>query len=224
MTATAGAPGARTCNTQDMVMVHRIFRYMFKDAPDLVRAVADGDTERAGIVGGHILFLTQSLHNHHHTEDEYLWDDLEARAPSCALHVGLMRKQHADVAVLIDQVQAALPAWEASASVEERDRVADLVGDNRDVLEVHLGNEEDLILPVAATSFTQAEWDRLGEHATDEIPKDMMLIQLGWMLEALGPEVGGAFLKRELPLPVRLIWATVGKRKFARHKALVLGQ
>ncbi len=40
----------------------------------------------------------RSVHTHHESEDELLWDKLEQRAPACALHVGQMRAHHAQVA------------------------------------------------------------------------------------------------------------------------------
>jgi hypothetical protein len=37
-----------------MVVVHRMFAYLFTDAPQLVRAVAAGDARRASVVGAHV--------------------------------------------------------------------------------------------------------------------------------------------------------------------------
>ncbi len=224
MTSPTDRPGAApTCDTHDMVLVHRVYRHMFGDAPGLVRGVAAGDVARAGIVGTHVRSIVESLHRHHHTEDELLWDTLEQRSPGCAMHVGLMRSQHAAVAELIEQVEAALPPWQETAGVTERDRVAALVEQIRAALEVHLGKEEELILPVAATTMSQQEWDRLGEHAQQDVPNSEKLLQLGWIVEALGPELAGQFMREAVPPPVRVIWSVVGKRRFARHRRLVFG-
>ena len=82
------------CDTADMLMIHRLFRWLFGDAPGLVRGVAAGDTARAEVVGAHIEQIVAGLHLHHQGEDLLLWDLLESRAPACALHVGQMRTQH----------------------------------------------------------------------------------------------------------------------------------
>ncbi len=214
---------APTCNTRDMVLVHEVYRHMFADAPPLVRGVAAGDVTRAGIVGPHVRSIVENLHRHHHTEDELLWDTLEQRSPGCAMHVALMKSHHAAVAELIEQVEAALPSWQESAGTAERDHVADLVEQIRAALEIHLGKEEELILPVASTAMSQEEWDRLGEHAQRDVPNSEKLLQLGWIVDALGPEVGGQFMREAVPLPVRVIWSVIGKRQFARHRRLVLG-
>ena len=50
------------CDTADMLMIHRLFRWLFGDAPGLVRGVAAGDTARAEVVGAHIEQIVAGLH------------------------------------------------------------------------------------------------------------------------------------------------------------------
>jgi hypothetical protein len=69
------------CETHDMVLVHRVFRREFAAAPDDVRAVAGGDTDRAEVLAGHVQMLLDVLHHHHRTEDDPLWSRLRERAP-----------------------------------------------------------------------------------------------------------------------------------------------
>lgn len=211
------------CDTRDMLVIHGFFRHVFRDAPDLVRGVATGDVARARVVGAHVREVAQVLHHHHRTEDDLLWDELERRSPACALHVGVMRAQHAEAARLIGELELLVPAWEAAAGAAERDAVAGAVEALRAAVDVHLGAEEQRILPVAGEAFTQAEWDRLGEHGRAAVPKDRRLVQLGWMIESMGPDAGAAFVRRALPPPVRLLWRVVGRRKFAAHRAQVYG-
>lgn len=178
MTSPTGqAASVPTCNTADLVVIHRVLRHGFREADALVRGVAAGDITRAGIVGAHVRSLVSGLHHHHEGEDLILWDTLEQRSPGCAIHVALMKSQHADVATLISQVQDALPGWEAGAGEAQRDNVAELVNAIGDALAVHLGNEEELILPVARTTMSQREWDRLGEHVQASLSKRELLMQ-----------------------------------------------
>lgn len=224
MTSPTGqAESVPTCNTADLVMIHRVIRYGFREADGLIRGVAAGDIARARIVGTQVASTVSGLHHHHEGEDLILWDTLEQRSPGCAIHVSLMKSQHAEVATLIKQVEDALPAWEQGAGADERDKVAELVNAIEASLAVHLGNEEQLILPVARTTMSQREWDRLGEHVQASMSKSELLIQVGWIVEALGPEDGPRFVREVLPAPVRLIWGTVGKRQFAKHRRLVYG-
>lgn len=110
----------RGCDTSEMVVIHRMFRQQFSHAPQLVREVLSGDTGRSMIVGGHIAEFASALRHHHATEDERLWDTLESRSPACALHVSQMKAQHADVAALLDKLDAQLSQWQESADPGSR--------------------------------------------------------------------------------------------------------
>lgn len=212
------------CNTADMLIIHRLFRRLFTDAPVLVRGVPDGDTARASVVADHVAEIAGGLHHHHDTEDTLLWDLLEARAPACALHVGQMRAQHAVVATLLTSLDEVLPPWRSTAAAADRERVAGVLDEILTALQTHLGDEEEQILPVAATSMSQQEWDRLGERGRAGIPRDRQLIQLGFILESFdSPEERREWVKANLPIPVRLLMNVVGRRQYESHKRKVYG-
>jgi len=158
------------CDTSDMLTIHALFRRAFTDAPELVRGVADGDTARLLPVAGHVREVATALHHHHEGEDQLLWDTLEQRAPACALHVGLMRSQHAATAGQLERLDVLMDAWEESAGAAERDAVAALLDDVRDTLLTHLGQEETQILPTAATVMSQRVWGLLHEHGMASVP------------------------------------------------------
>lgn len=211
------------CDTADIFMIHRLFRWLFGDAPGLVRGVADGDDARAEVVGDHIEQIVAGLHLHHHGEDLLLWDRLESRAPACALHIGQMRAQHQTIADLLEQVNAQLPAWRRAASAADRDRLAVSLDDVLETLTRHLGQEEEQIVPVAAVSLSQEEWDALGKHGMAQIPRDRLLIQLGAMLESMSPQERAGWMKANLPPLPRLLWALLGKRQYAAYRTRVYG-
>jgi hypothetical protein len=220
--STGGDAGpVATCDTRDMLMIHTVLRAMLADAIRLVRGVADGDRDRAGVVGAYVLEVAGGLHSHHEGEDIILWDRLEQRAPSCAAHVAQMREQHAQVAAGLEVVEAAVPEWVSVGSAAQRDRVADAVQDVLTTLERHLGAEETTILPVAQTTLTQREWGELGVHGRASTPKGRMWFQLGTMLATAGPYRD--VLWDELPPPVRLLYKVVGERRYRRERAVLDG-
>ncbi|HMO10217.1 MAG TPA: hemerythrin domain-containing protein [Actinotalea sp.] len=223
MTTTRPTDERLGCDTSDLIHVHQMFRRAFADAPELVRGVRDGDARRTHVVAEHVREMAGWLHTHHQTEDELLWDSLEQRSPGCALHVGLMRVQHASVAELLDRLGGELEAWQREGTAPERDTVADTLAALHAVLLAHLGDEEDRIVPTAQTVLSQREWDQLGEHSRSHVARDRMLIQLGWLLDAIPPADRAVWLRANLPLPVRAIWRIVGARKFAAHRARVYG-
>ncbi|WP_456787863.1 hemerythrin domain-containing protein [Cellulomonas sp. P5_C5] len=211
------------CDTSDMLTIHALFRRAFTDAPVLVRGVADGDTARMLPVADHVREVAAALHHHHEGEDLLLWDTLEQRAPACALHVGLMRSQHAATAEQLERLGGLMDAWEEHAGADERDAVAALLDEVRDTLLAHLGQEETQILPTASTVMSQREWSLLHEHGMASIPKERMLLQLGWILEVVPADERAGWLRTNLPVPARVLWRLVGRRQFAAHRARVYG-
>lgn len=218
--AAAGSPVL--CDTRDMLMIHSAFRAHFADAIRLVRAAPDADSARASVLGGYLLELSDALHHHHHGEDDLLWDRLEQRAPTCAVHVEKMKADHAEVARLLKVVEADIPNWIASGAAADRDRVADAVQQVSTVLDAHLGSEESVILPIAATTITKKEWDEIGARARAAIPRDRMMVQLGTILETTAPEYRD-LLWNELPPPVRLLYRMFGKKQYEKRKAEIEG-
>ena len=90
-----GSDPVKTCDASGMIEIHRMFRRGFGEGPSLVRAVAPADLAHAEVVADQFHMLSVGLHAHHEAEDERLWDALEERAPSCAVHVERMKAQHA---------------------------------------------------------------------------------------------------------------------------------
>ena len=214
-----GAPG---CDTSDMTMIHGYFRLLFGQAPGQAEAVAEGDVARAEVVADHFAWIADTLHHHHEGEDRLLWDQLEARNPACSAHVSEMRRDHAAMSGELAALEAALPAWRADASAAHRTTVLYALNGILALLTQHLGAEEKQILPVAAVSLTQREWDKLGEHGRASVPGSFRFIQLGFILESLGAEAP-AWLRANLPAPVRLLYRLVGKPKFERYRGVLFG-
>ncbi|AWB92748.1 hemerythrin domain-containing protein [Aeromicrobium chenweiae] len=205
------------CQTDDMKMIHQVFRREFGLAPSMVRHVAPGDTAQARRVTTYLDEIVTALHHHHQNEDRLLWDTMVDRAPACALHVDQMRQQHAAVSTLLDEVEGLGRAWTTGGADERsRERLAALLDDISARLDDHLGQEETEILPVAATSFTQAEWDRLREAGMASIPRNRLLVQLGYILEDAGPDERKQILA-DVPAPGRVLYRLVGRRRYQRE-------
>jgi hemerythrin-like domain-containing protein len=215
--------GSPTCDTSDMVMIHGLFRLIFGDAPALVAAVPDGNAERVAIIGEHVLSLSDNLHNHHHGEDMMLWDQLEARNPACAAHVDQMRAHHAAMGVELQKLNDGVAEWKSDPSAKKRDAVKNTLVAINALLDEHLGAEEKKILPVASMTFSQQEWNKLGEHGRASVAKDFRFIQLGFILESMAEPERAAWAKSNLPAPIRALYALIGKRQYEKYRAAVYG-
>jgi hemerythrin-like domain-containing protein len=171
-TPTTATPTTELVDTSVMPTLHTFFRREFRLAGGVLRAVADGDRSRAGVVADHLDFLARALHHHHTIEDELVWPRLLQRVPEeLAPIVHLMESQHERVDGLIQEISAVLPGFRATAGAAERDRLADLFDTLYVHLVEHLDAEEERLLPIAARTLTQAEWDEMGERGRRGTPR-----------------------------------------------------
>lgn len=203
-----------------MVVIHRIIRRGFQELADLVRHTPAGDTRRAELVAGHADFHLNGLHHHHTAEDEHIWPRLLERAAPNAELVARMEAQHESIAALTTEVRALLVRWRADpAANEELAAAIDGLGVE---LGEHLDEEESQILPIVRAHITPAEWREVGERAFAGFTDDEKLIATGQLEETATPaEI--AMMMGDLPLPIRLFWRFVGRRRYARHMRQVRG-
>ncbi|MGW9629322.1 hemerythrin domain-containing protein [Agromyces sp. NPDC055520] len=217
-----GAPAsieapATTCRSDEIVLIHRIFRRLFGEAPDLVREVVPGDTRRVAFLARHLHGLTALLHTHHHADDDFFWDRMTERAPACGLHVALMRKQHASLSDQLDEIDVCIDEWAASgADTTDGRRLADALDEVDRALAEHLADEEREALPVLDAVLTEAEWDELSAHAQSEKPPLPLFLLLGLMMEAVPEGERDAWMARELPAPMRAAYRLFGRRGYER--------
>ena len=151
--------GPKLCSGDDMRILHNAFLWAYEAAPGLVHSAPAGDTARSEFVGQWLADLDATLHTHHESEDELLWDKLEQRAPACALHVGQMRAHHAQVAALLEEAGPLLARWRATADPAVGEQLADAYERMLEVLKVHLRREVVEVVPVAERVVTTEEWD-----------------------------------------------------------------
>lgn len=219
--STDPAAAAAPCRASGMAVIHRMFRTGFQEAPTLVAGVEEGDALHAAAVADHLATLSATLHAHHEGEDRLLWDRLSERAPSCAVHVGRMRAQHATMLVHLAELDEALPVWRASGARAAAEPVVTALDRLNAALAAHLPDEEATIVPVMERTLSAKEVREFSEHGRKATPKGAMWQVLG-AITAAQPDGGEAFLKEELPAPARVLWRTVGRRSYTKHRAALI--
>ncbi|MDR6972998.1 hemerythrin domain-containing protein [Leifsonia shinshuensis] len=215
--------GPRTCDASGMIDIHRLFRHSFDEAPSLVQGVRDGDTAHADAVAGHLGLISSSLHSHHEGEDAKLWPALDERAPSCAVHIERMREQHAAMLVQLNALDAAVPAWRAAPSAATAAPVLTALDGIQAALTVHLPDEEGTVVPLMEHVLTKDEVEWFAKHGRSSTPKGQTWNMLGGILDAQ-PDGGDAWLKKNMPGPVALVWRWRGKPSYARYRATLEGR
>ncbi|WP_177232133.1 hemerythrin domain-containing protein [Agromyces sp. CF514] len=216
----AVTPGT-TCRSDEVVVIHRLFRRLFAEAPALVRGVAPDDTSHAKRVAKHLHGIIALLHVHHRTEDEYFWDVMTDRAPACGLHVELMRRQHGAVSDRLDVADALVDRWAYRADAPTAARIAAELDEVDRLLLEHLADEEREAFPVLDAILSDAEWDDIHKHAQRHKPPMPIFVLLGLMIDSVPESERAAWVAKELPAPIRVAYRTVGRRQYERAIARV---
>jgi hemerythrin-like domain-containing protein len=216
--SSTGGPAAR-----EMPIIHRIFRRQFAEVRALVQQVPGDDATRVGAVADHLGFLLDGLHMHHTTEDDLIWPKLLDRAGLDAPLVERMEEQHQQIDASVAEVSAATSAWRSDPTPATSSALADRIGEFLVVLEGHLGEEEQVVVPLIDRRLTEAEWQEVGQRGFEKFTPDQRWIATGQMLEVATPEET-AMMFGKLPAPVKVLWHLIGKRKYRRYITSVRGR
>jgi hemerythrin-like domain-containing protein len=205
-------------DVRDMAIVHGTFRAGYAEAARLVLAEREPSPARLTFLADHIDFIVSVLHIHHEGEDELLYPKLIERLPEQASMTEEVEHEHELVKAALDTVSAACTTWRGSPSHASGERLAAALEQLNAVAKRHLDDEEQRIIPLAAVTLTQQEWDAIGEHAVAQIPRDKQPIAFGLLLEPLDDE-DRAYMKRVLPAPVRLLYPILIGRPWKKYAA-----
>jgi hemerythrin-like domain-containing protein len=203
-------------DVRDMAIVHRTFREGYAEAARLVRAAPAPPPKRVAFIGDHIDFLIGMLHTHHEGEDELLYPKLIERVPDQASMTKEVEHEHELIRKALDAASAACTTWRGQPSTETGAALAAALDELNSVARRHLDAEEHKIVPLAAVTLTQQEWDALGEHAVAQIPRTKQAIAFGMLLEPLN-DTDRAHMKRVLPPPVRVLYPLLIGRPWKKY-------
>jgi hypothetical protein len=84
------------------------------------------------------------------------------------------------------------------------------------VVQPHLDDEEQKVVPLAAVTLTQEERDSIGEHSVAQIPRNKRGIAFGMILEPLD-EADRAYMMKTLPAPVRMLYPFMIERPWKKY-------
>ena len=203
-------------DVRDMAIVHATFRNAFAESAQLVQANPTPSAERVTFLADHIDFVIGVLHHHHASEDLLLYPLLAERAQDQMSMVDEVGHQHVEVNGAIETVTETCAAWRGAPSADTAAALAKALDDLNTVLQPHLDDEEQKIVPLAAVTLTEQEWVAMGDHARDGIPKNMMPVAFGLLLEPLN-DADKAFMKSHLPAPIRLMYPLLIQRPWNKY-------
>jgi hemerythrin-like domain-containing protein len=195
---------AEPIDVRDMAIVHRTFRNAYDESARLVRAAPTPSQARVTFLADHIDFAIAMLHVHHDGEDELLYPKLIERVPDQAPMTEQVEHEHQLIKTALDAASGACTAWRQRSSAETGEALAAALDQLNVVTRRHLDDEEQKVVPLAAVTLTQQEWDALGKHGVAQIPRNKRGIAFGMILDPLSEDDRG-YMMRVLPAPVRML-------------------
>jgi len=203
-------------DVRDMAIVHRTFRNAYEESARLVRAAPAPSPGRVTFLADHIDFGLAALHHHHEGEDELLYPKLIQRVPEQAAMTEQVEHEHLTIKTALEAASAACVAWRQRPSAETGEALATALDHLNEVVQPHLDDEENKVVPLAAVTFTQQEWDAMGKHGVAWIPRNKRGIAFGMILEPLD-EADRAHMMRSLPAPVRMLYPILIDRPWKKY-------
>jgi hemerythrin-like domain-containing protein len=207
---------AEPIDVRDMAIIHRTFRNAYHESAQLVLAAPVPSPRRVTFLADHIDFGIAALHIHHEGEDVLLYPKLIQRVPEQAPMTEQVDHEHQTIKTALDAASAACAAWRARPSAETGEALAAALDQVNSVVQTHLDDEEQKIVPLAAVTLTQQEWDALGKHGVAQIPRNKRAIAFGMILEPLD-EADRAYMKNTLPTPVRMLYPLLIERPWKKY-------
>jgi len=203
---------------RDMAIIHVTFRNGFSESARLVRANPTPSAARVTFLADHIDFSLSMLHHHHESEDELLYPLLVSRVPDQAEMTERVDHEHAAIGVALDAAGACCASWRSSATADTGEALAAALDSVNEACGPHLDHEEQQVVPLAAVTLTQEEWNAVGEHSRSRIPRDRMPIAFGMITEHLD-DSDATYMKSHLPAPVRLLYPLLIDRPWKKYAA-----
>jgi len=207
---------ANPIEVRDMAIIHHGLREGYTESARLVRAATTSSKARVTFLADHIDLGISLLHHHHESEDELLYPILMERAPERAGTTAEVAEEHQLVQTAMTKASEACHEWRQAPSADNAERLARSLDELNAVLQPHLDDEEQKIVPLAAVTLTQAEWNAMGERSMEGIPKNKRAIVFGALLEPLN-ESDRAFMMNQLPMLVRLLYPVLIRPSWTRY-------
>ena len=205
-------------DVRDMAIIHRTFRGAYEESARLVRAAPTPSPGRVTFLADHIDFGIAALHHHHEGEDEMLYPKLIERVPDQAPMTEQVEHEHLAIKTALEEASAACAAWRQRPSAETGEALAASLDHLNQVVQPHLDDEEQKVVPLAAVTLTQQEWDAMGKRGMNSVPRNKRGLAAGMMLEPLDA-ADRAYMMKHVPALVRMLFPFMVERPWRKYAA-----
>jgi len=160
------------------------------------------------------------LHDHHHKEDEILWPLLRERVTAAgdaaaADVLDEMEAEHGLIDPALDAVRAGFVVLADRPDAERQRALVEEIDAAREVLDGHLGHEEQDAIAILQAHVGGEEWAELERtRFRGGLRPRVLLAMLPWAVKGLPEEVTAGLLT-EAGMPFRVM-LRLGRRRFQR--------
>ena len=183
-----------------------------------LRAMRDGDAERARQIQTAWRNLVRELTHHHEAEDEHLWPFLQSRGVELSL-LQTMEAEHVAMKTALGSVSGSIEALVAAPTAANATAAADEVSRAETVINGHLEHEERDVEAPLGDLEDDPEFKELAKKLRPASIVDAANA-LAWMQDGAGERERTA-LRSTIPGPVVTVLTKVLARRYNREVAPV---
>ena len=157
--------------------------------------------------------FAEVLHHHHHGEDTWLWPALLEKAdPAEQETLRAMEAEHEDIDPLLTACASGLRRHaEGHATVDDRAALAVRLCATRESLGRHLAHEERDAMLILQRHISQAEWEAIEAHFSEDVDPRLLLAVVPWALHEVPTDVRRDLMRRARPAQ-RVVWRLTHRR------------
>ena len=177
--------------------------------------------ERLQLLGTHVVWLMDLLHDHHTTEDTRLFPVVRDRDPEAGPLLDAMDAEHraiSDAASALHRAGRRAEAGAPGAANAIRTAIIDL----RAVLDPHLEHEERALPPVVARCVPEREWRAFEKSNVEGKKPPELAFQGHWFLDNLDPTHAEVVRSKVPPVP-RFVMLRLLGGPYHRRRELLWG-
>jgi len=195
-------------------IIHAAVRRDVARTEHALRAMGDGDGERAREIQRGWAHLVGQLTHHHQQEDALVWPFLKGKVDQQLLDT--MESEHQDLGAALRSGAAALDDLVAEPSAAGAARTAEVVAESGRVITGHLDHEERDVEPVIRQHVETPEWKAVERRFREGgVTRGGNL--MAWLQDGGSPDAQAA-LKSTIPAPVLFVLSRVFGRAY--HKEI----
>ena len=200
-------------------IIHAAVRRDLARMEAALRALPDGDADRAAGLKRAWDVLWRQLSRHHQSEDAHVWPYVRGLAVVEPSVVDAMESEHHAMAGACEAATAAIDAVVAEPTAVRATAAADAVAEAARITDSHLEHEERAITPVIRERIETSEWKTVEAELKKGSPLEAGEL-FAWLQDGADPEVLAA-LRSTIPGPVVTILSRVFGFSYHRKVAPV---